>query len=253
MYIKALESFFIKEKPFMLAEVADTLSLSHLEASKVLYRLKKQGHVLALKGGIFFPVSHKGLTPEESFTDPWVVVPILFPKAYVGGWSAANYWGLTEQLFRTTSLMTTNKISHSILKIGRFDYSLFKTRDDFGKEKIWREQVQVTVSDVHRTIIDMLKNPKCGAGIQHTIDCFKSYLQEFYKEKTFIDYASAIKNGTFFKRLGYMTEILLGPHHPLCLLAKDFMTKNHACIDTNLPCKKFIAKWNLYTNEDITL
>ena len=255
MYIKALDSFFIKEKPFTLKEAADALSVSYLDASKVLYNLKKQGHILSLKKGIYFPVSHKGLSPEESFVDPWIIVPILLPNAYIGGWSAANYWGLTEQLFRTTSLITTDKISHTALKINRFEYSLFKTKinEERGKEKIWREHIQVPVSDIHKTMTDMLENPRCGAGIQHTIDCFKNYMQESYEEKTFMTYANTIKNGTFFKRLGYITEVLLGSNHPLCLLAKDFITKNYALIDSHIPCKKLITKWNLYINEDIAL
>lgn len=255
MYIKALEAFFIKEKPFTLEEVAKALSISHLEASKVLYSLKKQGHVLYLKKGIYLPAFHKGLSPEESFGDPWIIVPILFPEAYVGGWSAANYWGLTEQLFRTTSLMTRRKISHTALKVSRFEYSLFKTKnkDELGEEKIWREQVQVPVSDIHKTMVDMLENPRCGAGIQHTIDCFKVYMEEYYEEKTFVAYARTIKNGTFFKRLGYITEVLFGPNHPLCLLAKDFITKNYALIDAHMPCEKLITKWNLYINEDLAI
>jgi len=253
MTIKKLESFFIQEKPFTLKEAANALSLSHPETSKVLYNLKKQGHVFPLKRGIFFPVSHKALSPQESLGDPWIIVPLLFPKAYVGGWSAANYWGLTEQLFRTTSLMTVDKISHSEKKINRFEYSLFKTKNDTGKEKVWRDQVPVFVSDIHKTIVDMLENPRCGAGIQHTIDCFKNYMQEFYEEKILMSYACTVKNGTFFKRLGYITEVLLGPHHPLCLLAKDFITKNYALIDSHMPCKKLITKWNLYINEELTL
>jgi predicted transcriptional regulator of viral defense system len=255
MYIKELESFFIQEKPFTLGEAAAALSMSHLEASKVLHRLKKQGHILHLRNGIYLPASHKGLSPEASFGDPWIIVPILFPDAYVGGWSAANYWGITEQIFRTTSLITKGKISHTAHKINRFEYALFKTRhkDDLGQEKIWREQIQIPVSDIHKTMVDMLENPRCGAGIQHTIDCFKTYMEEYYEEKTFMAYARGIKNGTFFKRLGYITEILLGPNHPLCFLAKDLITKNYAPIDSHMPCEKLVTKWNLYINEDLAL
>jgi len=255
MYQKKLDSFFIKERPFTIQEVAKALSFTRSQAAKVLYRLKNQGHILHLKNGVYFPVSHKGLTPEESFGDPWVIVPTLFPDAYVGGWTAAHYWGLTEQLFRTTVLMKKGVIHHTCIKIVHFEYYLFRinNREDFGEEKIWKEHIQVPISDVHKTMVDMIENPTCGAGIQNTIDCFKVYLREYYDEPTFSEYSKKIKNGSYFKRLGYLSEVLLGGHHSLCVLAKDLITKNYTPIDPHISCKKLITKWNLYISEDITI
>ncbi len=33
-----------------------------------------------------------------------------FAPAYIGGWSAAEHWGLTEQLFRSTFVVTAGSV-----------------------------------------------------------------------------------------------------------------------------------------------
>jgi predicted transcriptional regulator of viral defense system len=125
--------------------------------------------------------------------------------------------------------------------------------NDLGKENIWVDQIQVPISDVHKTIIDMLENPKCGAGIQHSIDCLKVYFDEHYNEKIFISYIKEVKNKVFFKRLGYITEILFGVNHPLCKLSKNYITKGDSLIDSSINCNKLITRWHLYISDGIAI
>jgi predicted transcriptional regulator of viral defense system len=254
MSISRLNSIFIKNQPFTTEEAARLLSLTLKQTSRILYKYNKQGHLYKLKKGFYLPVTHKGLTAEESFSDPWVIVPIIFPGSYIGGWSAANYWGLTEQLFRTTSLLTIRPVHHKQINIGRFDYALFSNScGDIGLESIWREQVQVLISDSHRTVIDILNNPKCSGGIQQTIDCLKIYFEEHYNEETLISYMKHVKSGVFFKRLGYIVERLFGSEHALCRISKDRITKGYSVIDSSLDCNKLITHWHLYISEDIVI
>ena len=69
------------------------------------------GHLKRIKRGIYLPVSHKALTPEEAYADPWSILPAVFPQSYIGGWSAANFWQLTEQIFNTTCVLTPTPVS----------------------------------------------------------------------------------------------------------------------------------------------
>ncbi len=45
--------------------------------------------------------------------DAWVLTERGFAPCYVGGWSAAHHWGLTEQLFRTTFVVTSSSVRAS--------------------------------------------------------------------------------------------------------------------------------------------
>jgi predicted transcriptional regulator of viral defense system len=213
-----------------------------------------QKHLVRLKRGIYLPISHKGLTPEESFGDPFLVVPAIFlNSSYIGGWSMASYWGLTEQIFQVVVVLTEKDIHISRKSIGRFNYILFKAHLplSIGLETIWIENQQIIVSDIHRTVIDMLENPRCGGGIQNIIDCTKVYFQEFYDPQIFIKYASQVKNGVFFKRLGFICEKLLNANHPLCELSKQRITKGNSPIDSHLKCEALVTRWNLFINEEL--
>ena len=79
------------------------------------------------------------------------------------------------------------------------------------------------VSDVHRTVVDMLDDPAVGGGIQHVADCLAAYLRRGDRDdEKLIEYAARLGNGAVFKRLGFLAERLrdgaelarLCEHHP---------------------------------------
>lgn len=255
MLIAKLQSLLLKNRAFTVTEVAQTLDVTNHNASILLSRYARQGKIKRIKQGTYIPVSERFLSPDESFSNPWIIVPTVFPEAYIGGWSAASHWGFTDQLFETTCILTPRKIRHSSRVFSHFLYKLFKINENqnFGTELIWQDQTKVSISDPHKTIIDMLENPKCGAGIQNTIDCFKVYISEHFKEATFLIYAQKMKNGIFFKRLGFLSEQLLGPNNPICLLAHEKMSKGPVPIDSNMKCPKLITKWNLFIPKDFKI
>lgn len=248
-----LQPLFIKNTPFTVLEAASSLNLPNNKVAIILARYEKQGHLKRIKRGLYMPVSERFLTPDQSLSDPWKVMPSFFSKGYIGGWSAANFWHLTEQIFETTAVLTTAPIPHTTIKRLNFTYKVFSTPGDFGCDITWRDAVPVSISDPHRTILDMINNPTCGGGIQHTLDCFKVYLNEQKDEKLLDEYASQYTKGSFFKRLGYVVEKTLGETHPLCVLAKENITAGNTKIDMSLSCPILITRWNLFINEGIAL
>jgi len=115
----------------------------------------------------------------------------------------------------------------------------------FGTRTVWRSQSRVLVSDVHRTIIDMLDDPACGGGIQHVTDCFGQYMRRKDADPDMlIDYADRLGNGAVFKRLGFLAE-----RHPqgddLTDAAKSRLTKGYAKLDPALECPRLVTRWHL--------
>ena len=91
-------------------DVSGILSIERQAASKLLARWNGQGWVRRLRRGFYAPVPIAALGQEQVLEDPWVIVPELFGPACIGGWSAAEHWGLTEQLFRSTCVLTARPI-----------------------------------------------------------------------------------------------------------------------------------------------
>jgi predicted transcriptional regulator of viral defense system len=114
---------------------------------------------------------------------------------------------------------------------------------------VWRGQTRVQVSDVHRTIIDMLDDPATGGGIQHVADCFEQYMQRKDSEpRILIEYADRLGNGAVFKRLGFLAE-----RHPqgeaIIDAAKLRLSKGYAKLDPALDCARLITRWRVRVPE----
>ena len=119
----------------------------------------------------------------------------------------------------------------------------------FGTKTVWRGRTQIAVSDVHRTIIDMLDVPDLGAGIQHVADCLATYFDRKDRDDDkLIAYADRLGNGAVFKRLGFLAE--RGPGTTALVEAcRARLTQGNAKLDPELSCRRLISRWRLLMPE----
>jgi Predicted transcriptional regulator len=92
-----------------VAEAANILNLSRVQMAKLLSHYAKKGWLSRICYGVYIPVPLTSSTTDVTLEDPLVIAEKLFSPCYVGGWSAAEYWGMTEQIFRTIVVFTTRK------------------------------------------------------------------------------------------------------------------------------------------------
>lgn len=190
-------------------DLIERFDLKQSVANKILSRLEKKGWLQRVKRGLYIFVPLESLSSEPLPEDPWILAQSLFSPCYISGWSAAEYWDMTEQIFNTTVVYTSSpqrKNIHTVLGL------IFRTRqisknELFGTVKIWHQKQPVEVADLHRTIIDILDTPELGGGGRHTLDVIRSYWQSGKANKDILfEYALRLKRGTIFKRLGFIAE-----------------------------------------------
>ncbi len=231
--------------------VAKELRVPRQRASKILARWTAQGWLRRVGPGAYVAASLDSLGEEHVLDDPWILVPALFDPAYIGGRTAAEYWDLTEQLFRDIVVITAQPVRKKTLLRHGASFSL-KHKDQaslFGTKSVWRHQTKVQVSDVHRTIIDMLDDPALGGGIQHVTDCLSAYARRDDRDfNKLIDYAVRLGNGAVFKRLGFLAQHLEISDFPVegCLAQ---LTAGKSKLDPALPCPRISTKWRLWIPE----
>ena len=227
---------------------ARALSMDRADASKALARWTHQGWLRRVGRGKYVPVTLGTLENSFVLDDPWVLVPALFAPAYVGGHTAAEHWDLTEQIFNDIVVMTTRPVREKSQQRHGTTFTLKHIAKSklFGTKPIWRGQSKTAVSDVHRSIVDMLDDPVIGGGIQHVSDCFSAYLKRADRDDAqLLDYADRLRNGAVFKRLGFLSEIdangeaLVDP----CLKR---LTKGNAKLDPVLRCPRLATRWRLW-------
>ena len=231
-----------------VGDVSQALDLERPEAAKLLARWRTQGFLKRLRQGVYAPVPLAALGQEQVLEDPWVVVPELFGPAYIGGWSAAEHWGLTEQLFRSVCVVTTRPLRTKEQTIQGIPFVLKHTRETamFGLKGVWRGQVRGDVSDPAKTIIDMLDDPALGGGIRHVSDCLDAFLNEAGTlPETLIGTADRLGNGAVFKRLGFLLERRGGPTE-LIAACRDRLSAGNARLDPAVSCRRLVKRWRLW-------
>jgi len=230
-------------------EATDILKVLPSDAAKMLSRWAKKGWLSRVRRGIYIPISLESRTPDVPLEDPWVIAERLYSPCYIGGWSAAEYWDLTEQIFRTVVVMTTQKPRERspVIKGTSFMLRTIQEKALFGIKPVWRGKVKVSVSDPSRTILDMLNDPKLGGGIRSTVDMFLNYLKSENKNiELLIEYAKRLGNGAVFKRLGFLLERYASEQKSAIGECKSQLTAGNVKLDPTVKSDKLITRWRLW-------
>src|ERR1022692_2107459 len=215
-------------------DVTTALQIDRRQATKLLARWNTQRWIKRLRRGLYAPVPIASLGQSQVLDDPWLIVPTLFRPAYIGGSTAAEHWGLTEQLFRGGRVLPTPPSLKPISK-----------RAMFGTKPLWRGKVKVEISNPSKTMIDMLDDPAIGGGIRHVSDCLEKYFSENKgTAEELLSVGERLENGAVFKRLGFLAERLGGPEQ-LIEGCRKRLTTGNAKLDPNVPGRKLIKRWRV--------
>jgi predicted transcriptional regulator of viral defense system len=231
----------------LIADAENALGMTRTQAAKLLSRWAKQGWLRHVGTGAYVPVSLDTLASTHVLDDPWILVPALYAPAYIGGRTAAEHWDLTEQIFRDIVVMTAQPVREKIQQRHGALFALKHVSSDkiFGTRSVWRARTKILVSDIHRTVIDMLDDPALGGGIQHVSDCLAVYLTLSERDDDkLLAYGDRLGNGAVFKRLGFLVE-RQDRNSPLIEPCRARLTKGHAKLDPALKTPRLITRWKL--------
>jgi predicted transcriptional regulator of viral defense system len=224
------------------------LEMDRRAAGKVLARWQHQGWLKRVGPGIYASVPLDALTTEQVLKDPWVLVPALFAPGYIGGWTAAEHWDLTEQLFRSIFVFTARPFRSKEQTVQGVSFTLRRTPENalFGIKTLWRGQARVPIADKHRTIVDLLADPATGGGVRHVELCLRNYLRDSEANTdTLIRYAEKLGNGAVFKRLGFLVSQISG-NETLAESCRQRLTQGNAKLDPALPSRRLVKAWRVW-------
>jgi len=247
-----LASVLRAAKEVVSVDVAsDSLGIDRREAAKLLSRWQGQGWLRRVGHGLYVLVPLDLATSEQVVTDPWVLVPTLFGQCYIGGWTAAHHWELTEQLFNETFVFTTRRITEKqvVAQGAAFLLHSVNPKRLFGLKTLWRGSTKVAISDPARTLVDMVAAPEVGGGIDHVAECLETYLRAKTADQgLLIRHAEEFGNGAVFKRLGFLADERLGDKR-LADECRARLTHGYAKLDPALRTTKLITAWRLWVPE----
>jgi len=229
-------------------DAAHALHVDRAEAARLLARWSALGWLSRVRRGLYVPVPLESSTSDIALEDAWAVADRLFAPCYIGGWSAAQHWGFTEQLFRTTLVVTARRPRARKVEARGSVFIVRTVEKDamFGLKPVWRGRVKINISDPTRTILDMLDTPALGGGIRSVFDMLKSYLGSQYRDpQLLVRFADQLGNKAVFKRLGYLAATFLNEKE-LVQQCRARLSTGNARLDPKLPAKRLVTAWRIW-------
>jgi predicted transcriptional regulator of viral defense system len=178
-------------------------------ANLALSRLARKGWLTRLRRGVYAVVPLSSRTTAPVVEDPLAVAMHLFAPCYVSGWTAAEHWGLTEQVSNVVVVYSARPQRRAIQCIGGVTYRVRHIRPTtiFGIAQIWSGTVAVQIATIHRTLIDVLDAPDMGGGGRQTLDIARAYWTKSSADPDeLLQLARRLGRGVVFKRLGFTAE-----------------------------------------------
>jgi predicted transcriptional regulator of viral defense system len=232
---------------------AEALGLPSRQAAVKLASLARRGWLLRARRGLYLvlPLEAEPGKPAVA-EDPWVLAREVFSPCYIGGWSAAEHWGLTEQLFRSTLVVTAANVRARSEEILGHEFRLFRVPRFrlAGAVEVWRGAERVAVSDRERTIVDCLRNPELCGGVRHLADMMREYADSDERDTAkLVATARSADSGAAWKRLGFLAERLWPEETSLLDEATRHVTAGNVRLDPTVRHKgTLLRRWRLLVN-----
>jgi predicted transcriptional regulator of viral defense system len=234
--------------------VTAALDVNADEAAKKLSRWAAQGWLRRVRRGLYIGVPVEATHPAYWTEDPLVVAAEVWP-CYFTGWTAANEWALSDQVFRTTILKTTSRVRASHVRLLEHDYLISATSDAdmrWGMKSQWRHESRLRFADPARTVVDILDAPKLGGGMRHGAEILAAYLDE-HDPATLIAYGDRLDNMALFKRLGYSIEAMGRDLPAIVSACQERVSAGISALDpSGPPGGRTIKRWGLRINVTVS-
>lgn len=231
---------------------AELLGLPPDRASLTLGRLVQRGWLTRVRRGLYLILPLEAGREGIAIEDPWLLARELYAPCYIGGWTAAEHWGLTEQLFRSTFVVTAATIRHSAETFLGAEFHLVRIAHERVARAavLWRGRERVAISDRELTIADALAAPAWLGGIRPLGDVLRRYQDsKEWNPQHLIERLEEIGSGAAFKRLGYLAETVLDADRHLVDAALVRRTKGLVKLDPTVTNRGRIhTRWRLWVN-----
>jgi len=240
------------QAPFTTEEAIAILGLDKTKGRRTLAHLVSKGWLSRISKGIYNTVPLGSLDPKSQSENAWIVADKLFAPCYIGGWSAAEHWHLTEQIFNDILVITARDIRRTRQPVKNILYKLKSVKKDklFGTSNAWIGGVKVLVSDPSKTLVDMLDDPSLGGGIRHIADILANYFESDHKDIMLLNkYIKKMNNNTIYKRLGYLLETLEINEIAFTEKCRKNISAGYSNLDPTVASEgKIMNRWNLKLN-----
>ncbi|MEW6088122.1 MAG: hypothetical protein AB1498_07435 [bacterium] len=217
---------------------------SRFALKKKIFELKEKGWLVSLKRGLYFitDISSRGFVNIS----PFVIANAFNKNSYISLDSAMSFYGLFDQMLRTTSSITTSKSRKYLFQDNIYNYLKINKQLYFGFKTENLEGFYIKIAELEKVILDYLYFKNDTYSIDLLIEKLQKVKDKLDFKKLF---TCALKFPEATKRkLGFILDLIKVDTEEL---HKRVKTKGYSKLTPN--SKRFNAKWRLYYEDRFTI
>lgn len=195
------------KRVFSLQDIIDTLNISPQHARTLASKMVKKQVAERVKPGLFVRIPESIILDKHLYKEDAVLIAVKsFHNAFLSHYTALSFYGLAErystQIYVTIPQHKRDIFYHEILI--KFVHVI--PQRFFGINTIEYSNEKIQISDLERTILDIINRPNYAGGWSEIIACLKNLEQINWKN--LIKYMKRFENKVLTRRIGYIFDSL---------------------------------------------
>lgn len=201
-----LESKQMNKKLISANDVADMLNVSKAKAYYHLYKMNKKGFIKRLKNGLYIFYPDNLLFKVQNYVeDPLYVLKRLVKPYFASHYTALNLHGLAQRSINTLYVTTTKNVKPLTQETYIIKPVIVSEKYFFGYEKMKFGSGLINVSNLERTIIDIVNRPDLAHGFEDIIKALLDIDVKLDYSKLF-EYLLKFNKKILFQKIGYIFD-----------------------------------------------
>ena len=257
-----LLAFFAAHPVFSRAELTAHLWTHRSDTPKAVdaflrYHVRA-GHLLKLRRGLYTVVP-AGADPGACPVDPYLLASRLAGDAVLGYHTALELHGKAHSVFQEFYFLTVTaprpfRFRGQPFRAVTFPRKLVRTDEErFGVETCDRAGLDVAVTGLERTLVDLFDRPDLGGGLEEVWRSLATV--EFFDLEAVTEYAALLGNATTVAKVGFFLEahrkrLMVSDAH-LTRLRRRRPRQPHYFEKRDASKGRFVAGWNLVVPDSV--
>ncbi len=257
-----LGDFLSQHAVFTVADVEHFLkskgSVNTNTRKSLLAYYRQQGRIIPIRRGLYASVP-PGSTPDNYSADPYLVAAKLSEDAVLGYHTALEYHEIAYSAYRSLHYLSVHKsvplrFRGFLYTRVQFPYKLrLKGQESFGVISQKRAGVEVKVTGLERTFVDVLDRPDLAGSWEEIWRSLETI--NFFDLDQLIEYVLLLDNATTAAKVGFYLD-----QHRHELMVEEFHLKPlrdmrprqpHYIARSNRKNNQWVKSWNLLIPVDI--
>lgn len=219
---------------------------------------RNQGRIMMLRRGLYAVVPY-GYSPDNCTVDPYMIAAKLTKDAVLAYHTALEFHGKAHTVFSRFHYMSVSKSlpfrfrSFEFRSVSMPAALIVKDRMMFGVDRYMRSGVEIRVTDLERTMVDVLNRPELTGSWEEIWRSLQSI--EYFDLDKVLKYTLLLENATTAAKVGFFLEqnreALMVSDSYLYRLHELRPMQPHYMIRGKREGCKLVKDWNLLVPEEI--